>query len=188
MLKNYLHRHANYLANGLFALVLLAVSLQPAAAQKVDSYKILTVPNNVTEAGFYPFGGYKIVGKKPAEFSNFNNFTVEFTERPQKNRDLKTVGAVIITKDEQSSIVYQFVELSLSDGTISFKTETTGDIRYEFNGKYIKKGELVRYNEKKTIVLRGVLARFENDRKAAEKALNFSFVVWKAPYYAASKK
>jgi len=188
MLKKLLNKNINYLAVGLLAFALIAVLPQQASAQKVDSYKILTVPNEVTKVGFYPFGGYKVIGEKPVEFSKLNNFTVEFTERPQKNSDLKLVGAVIITKDKQSSQIYQFEKLSLSDKTISYKTETIDGIRYEFDGKYLKKGELVRYNGKKTVVLSGVLTKFENDRKAVEKPLSFSFIVWKAPYYSPSKK
>lgn len=179
--------YSKYIKPPLILFLLLGAWTTFGAAQE-KNYKILVVDNNLSKNNFYPYGGYKMFGEKAADFSEFNNFTLEFAELPQNGQPLKLVGAAIFNLTPESSIIYQFDSLTISEREISFSTETKDAIRYEFAGVFLKKGEFTRYNGKKIPVLEGTLKRFKYGAEAAKASARFVFNVWKAPYYQKPRK
>jgi hypothetical protein len=162
-----------------------------AAAQFRGPFKILSIPNKIAEGDFYPFGGYRILGRKPPDFADFSNFTIDHTEWPITGPDLKVVGSVVTSSGPPSDIpsenkpdtVYQFTEIELSAAKLSFKTEAKAGVSYEFKGRYLKRGALARFIHKKIAVLDGELIKYVDGVKQAGNRLRFSFVVWEVRYY-----
>jgi hypothetical protein len=173
--------------NKLFSAICFFVFM--SAFQQIDlgqpkSYTVITVRDKTDYSS--RDGGYLPIGKLPKEFSNLFNFTFEHISMctSYSGRVTEYVGAVNTYKSASApSHIFQFEELSFTDNTISFKTETFERTYYKFEGKYLKKGELVRFNRKKTAVLEGIFSKFVADEKESEIKMSFSYLVWEAPYY-----
>ena len=152
--------------------------------QSVQSCKVLDLGTSFSLKNFDPLGGYKIYGSKNApEFAEFNNFTLDavYDKNAAPNAAAKAVGGVVVNKTATAE-TFQIETLAVSTKDIRFSTETRDNTRYEFDGRFLKKGAFSRYNEKNTPVLKGTLRRFESDKIAVEKELEFKFVVWKARF------
>lgn len=165
-----------------FLLLLALCFTASIAAQEIKSYRILQIPNNLTKAAFDPFGGYLVYGQTPRIFKDFSNFTLDKVSVSTSATQMKIVGGVIINEGEKSAI-YQMEEIRLSPTELFFKTEILNNVRYEFAGKYLKKGSLSRFNDKKVPVMQGTLKRYRDDKVVDTEELKFSFKVWKAKYY-----
>jgi hypothetical protein len=169
----------------------LCVISSLAAAQFKGPFKILNIPNKIAKSDFYPFGGYRVLGRKPPGFADFSNFTIANAEWPITGQELKVVGSVVTSSDLTSDIpsehkpdtVYQFTEIDLSPTNLSFKTEAKAGVSYEFKGRYLKRGTLARFINKKIAVLDGELTKHVDGVKQAGNRFRFSFVVWKVSYY-----
>lgn len=156
----------------------------------VTSCQIIEIPKKSLPNEFYPFGGFISNGKLPADFQNFDNFTLDiptFLDKPNEISDsaesLKVIGALVtrsFDKEPYERQNYPIEQLSLSPDKINFTTETFNNVHYEFSGNFLKKGNFVDFNASKTIVLEGNLKKFEQSKAPQEAILRFSFKVWKA--------
>jgi hypothetical protein len=158
-----------------------------AADARIDApYRILHVPSaGIIDTDFDPFGGYQILGRKPRDLADFNNFTLEMIEPPVRGQPLAVVGGVIITTASDSPIdtVFQMAELDLTATRLAFATETRGRVSYRFEGRFLKKGDFAQFRRTKVAVLEGVMTKCVDGTKQAARALRFTFVVWKVRYY-----
>src|SRR5262245_54183104 len=156
-------------------------------AQIDEPYRILNVPDKITHAKFEPFGGYQILGRKPREFADFDNFTIDFAETPVKGQNLKIVGGVVTSalssSKNQTNTVYQISEIDLNVTNLSFKTEAKDGISYGFRGRFLKRGDLAAFMNKRLAVLDGKLTKYVDGVKKVENSLRFGFIVWKVRYY-----
>ena len=174
-------KNSAYRLGILFTAILFGFQLS-IFGQTDESYKILTVPDTITNTEFYPFGGCLIYGKKPAAFSDFYSFSLEDTKQKSSAQKLEIVGAVMTSENGKNS-VFRMEEVSLTNKTLQVKTETIDQIRYEFSGKYTKKGDLRRFYKNQTAVLQGKFAKIINGESASSMNVVFYFKVWKAESY-----
>lgn len=154
----------------------------PASGQTQEKYKFLTIPDSISKVKFYPFGGYLLFGKTPPQLKEFYSLCLERTEKNPSNNELKIVGAVITSNDEKSA-TYRMEEVSLTDKSLSFKTEDVDNTHYEFSGKYLRKGDLVRFYRVHTPVLKGSFTKYSDGKIIYSSEVVFYFKVWKAESY-----
>ncbi len=172
----------NLIGKTVFILIALAFALPLNIFGQDNSYKILTVPDTITKVDFYPFGGYLISGEKSADFSDFYSFSREDTKNKAAAQNLKIVGAVMTSENGKNN-VFRMEDVSLTNKTLNFRTETVDGVRYELNGTYTKKGDLRRFYKNQTAVLRGKLSKFSNNESVFSADVVFYFKVWKAESY-----
>lgn len=171
-------------AQSLVLLISVIGFVSGAAAQSVEKYKILSVADGFSRSGFDPIGGFVLYGGSSESFQNFNNFTLDQV-RDEKTAagQIKLVGGLTVNLTDDSSRTFQMENISINAKTLTFSTETLNDVRYEFNGIFLKSGSFSRYNGKKVPVLRGTLKKYDSGKLTTEENLRFSFKVWKARYY-----
>lgn len=152
--------------------------------QSVKSCKVLQLATDVFDHGFDPLGGYQIIGNKPVEFADFDNFTLDkvFEENTTPTTNEIVGGVVIKDGNTNQSNTYQIDKITLSAQEIYFSTEILSGVHYEFSGKFLKKGDFSQFNEKNIPILKGTLKKFRAENLAAEKEFNFKFNIWKAKF------
>lgn len=151
--------------------------------QSVKSCIVLQLPTGIFDNGFEPLGGYQIIGGKPVEFADFDNFTLDKVfEKNAASETNKIVGGVVIDTGKASSDTYQIEKYSISPHELGFSTEVLNGIHYEFKGRFLRTGNFSRFNEKNIPVLEGALKKFNSEKLAAEKNFKFKFNVWKARF------
>lgn len=153
-----------------------------SADQVADTYRVLNAPYRIAQAGFYPWGSYRILGTLPRGFDDFHNFTLDVTEEPVRGHDVRFVGAVFTSSGPRTSTRYQMAAADLNTTALSFTTESVGDVRFHFAGRFVRSGSLAR-SPKGATVLEGVLTKCTGGSKTAESRVRFQFGVPKARYY-----
>lgn len=156
------------------------------------SCTIIEIAKNDVPNSFYPFGGYVVYGEKPEGLKDFDNFTIDkpiFSEEFSQNSaqpDIFRVNGALVTRNFEKENVesrnYEIKELKISPQSIYFSTKEVADIYFELDGKFVRDGNLVRFNEKDVIVLEGKIRKFQQNKLVIEANLKFGFKVWKAEF------
>ena len=142
-------------------------------SQQKKQYIILAVPN--TKAVSDHIGRYPILGNE----ADSHEFVIDYAD---DFKDIKTnfkvVGMLGANGNE-----YRLSKLNVSSNIISFQTETIDNVRFEFEGVFLKKGNLTRFYRKTTPVLKGTLTKYINGVKDSAVTFTCRYRALKAPYY-----
>lgn len=155
--------------------------------QSINSCTVMELPHDIFKNGFNPVGGYIVFRETPSNFNDFLNFTLDkpwtLNDSPDKKTDLSTVkivGGVVIETGEAESETYEIEKLSITPQEIRFSTKTIHNIRYEFEGRFLKTGDFIdRFNDKDIPVLQGVLKKYQSEKLVKKGILKLKFRIWK---------
>ena len=154
--------------------------------QSINSCTIIELPHNVFKQDFNPIGGYVIFGEKPSNLNDFYSFTLNepaiLNDSSNKKTDFSTVkivGGVVIQIGKAESETYEIEKLYITPQEMRFSTKAVNNIRYEFEGKFLKNGDFIaRFNDKDIPVLQGILKKYQSEKIIAEETLKFKFKIW----------
>jgi hypothetical protein len=138
----------------------------------------LTSPkvDETNAAEFDPEGFYYFLDEPPKGFEDLENFTIN-------NKNLKgdvhsrDYGKLVPPSGYiQTGKKFEFSKISIGDGNIFFETKEVTGINYEFNGKFLVKGNFYTLDEDAK-VLEGVLTKRQNGKIVAESNVTFGWFI-----------
>jgi len=116
---------------------------------------------------FDPDGSFWIIGKPPAEFSDFSAINLN----AKRLRRLPSPG--VQTNDGKN---FRFKTLTVKQNSFTFTTVTLGGVSYTFSGKFLKGGNFAAtWLDDESPILEGTLTKFRAGNKLAEAKLKFSY-------------
>lgn len=170
--KPFRNAFTNCLFYSVFALAVICFSTIDGFNQQKREYIILSHPNN--KAVTDHIGHYAALGK----FSDSYGFIIDLAGMPaENNADISLAGML------GAGIEYRLTKYSVDSRSVSFETEMINDVRFKFEGIFLKKGNLTRFYRQATPVLKGTLTKYISDKKDSTTAISFRFRALKAPYY-----
>ena len=114
---------------------------------------------------FNAYGMYFIMGPKPKEFANFENFEAFFGDDAYIN--------VITSHEDNNTDITSAVFALATERRLFFVTEPNhSGVEYRFDGEFLRT-DFMSVAGKNKAVLRGVLTRSKNGRKLVERTVSF---------------